>query len=117
MFSLVSGFYQYLFRKPEYKILTVGLDGAGKTTLLERMKKQEGQKSLAINKIPPTVGLNIGRIERRRGEFIFWDVGGQSVLRKIWDKYFNEANCIVFVIDGTDPIRFEEVSETLARIY
>ena len=38
MFSLLSGFYEYIFSKPVYKILMVGLDGAGKTTLLEHIK-------------------------------------------------------------------------------
>jgi hypothetical protein len=31
MFSLATGFYRYLFRKPEYYILMCGIDGAGKT--------------------------------------------------------------------------------------
>jgi ADP-ribosylation factor related protein 1 len=64
---------------------------------------------MRIDKIPPTVGLNIAKIERRCGEFTLWDVGGQSVLRKLWDKYYGEADCLIFVIDGADSIRFEEV--------
>ena len=56
-------------------------------------------------------------MEKKNGEFIFWDVGGQNVLRKIWDKYYSECNGVIFVIDGADSIRFEEVSETLAKLY
>lgn len=76
MFSLIHGFYEYITSKPSIKVLLLGLDGAGKTTLLEQIKKLEGQKALSVEKIIPTVGLNIGRIERRTGEFIFWDLGG-----------------------------------------
>ena len=72
---------------------------------------------MKLEKIPPTVGLNIATIEKRNGEFTFWDVGGQLVLRKIWEKYFGECNMIVFVIDGSDPIRFEEVKETIYKLY
>ena len=54
----------------------LGLDNSGKTTLLEQIKRIEGQKALALDKIIPTVGLNIGKMERRTGEFIFWDLGG-----------------------------------------
>ena len=63
------------------------------------------------------MGLNIAKIERRCGEFIFWDVGGQLVLRKIWEKYYGEADCIVFVIDGTDSIRFEEADEVIDKVF
>ena len=57
------------------------------------------------------------KVEKRNGEFIFWDVGGQNVLRKIWDKYYSECNGVIFVIDGSDNIRFEEVEETIKKLY
>ena len=64
-------------KKPTYKVLMVGCDNAGKTTLLEQVKKQEGLKSVKnIQKIPPTIGLNIAKINKSQGEFLFWDVGG-----------------------------------------
>ena len=105
MYSLVTGFYQYMTQKPSYKVLIVGLDGSGKTSFLEQVKAIEGQKSMKLEKIPPTVGLNLAKVEKRRAEFTFWDVGGQMVLRKIWDKYFSECNGLIFMIDGADPAR------------
>ena len=74
-------------------------------------------KSMPLEKIPPTVGLNIARLDKKGGEYVFWDVGGQSVLRKIWNKYFSECNGLVFVIDGADEIRFQEVKETLEDVF
>ena len=38
-------------------------------------------------------------------------------MRKIWNKYFNEATCIVFMIDGADSFRFDEVKNTLDELY
>ena len=66
MFQLLHGFYHYLFDKTQYNILLVGLDGAGKTTLLEQIKKSEGRKSINLDKITPTAGLNITKIESQR---------------------------------------------------
>ena len=117
MYSLVTGLYQYMTKKPSYKILIVGLDGSGKTSFLEQVKAIEGQKSMKLEKIPPTVGLNLAKIEKRRAEFTFWDVGGQMVLRKIWDKYFSECNGLIFMIDGSDADRLKEVKSTVNRLY
>ena len=117
MYTLLSGLYQYMMQKPTYRVLIVGLDGAGKTTFFEQTKAKEGLRSMKLEKIPPTIGLNFAKIERKAGEFTFWDVGGQNVLRKIWDKYYSECNAVIFMIDGCDHIRFEEVSKTLDKMY
>jgi GTPase SAR1 family protein len=37
-----------------------------------------------LDKIVPTIGLNIAKILKSNGEFTIWDLGGQQVLRKIW---------------------------------
>ena len=38
-------------------------------------------------------------------------------MRKIWNKYYSESSCIIFMIDGTDQLRFSEVKETLNDLY
>ena len=70
-----------------------------------------------LEKIPPTIGLNIAKITKRQGEFLFWDVGGQKSLRKIWTKYFVECDGVIFLIDGSDESRFEEVREVIDELY
>ena len=35
-----------------------------------------GQKSMPLAKITSTIGLNIAKLDKHNGEFIFWDVGG-----------------------------------------
>lgn len=67
--------------------------------------------------MPPTIGLNIAKITKYQGEFVFWDVGGQSTLRKIWQKYITEADGIVFVIDGADDSRFDEVRDIIDGLW
>jgi hypothetical protein len=108
MFSLMYGFWKILFRKTEFHILIVGLDHAGKTvraaekpcrghvshprhprwqSLLERLKAIfTGLEPLPPGKIPPTVGLNIGRMQVNRQRLIFWDLGGAKSLRSLWEQ-------------------------------
>lgn len=88
MFSLLYGFWRYLFQKDEYYILILGLDNAGKTTFLEQTKisMNPNYRGLNLMKISCTVGLNIGKIDNNGVILNFWDLGGQSELQCLWDK-------------------------------
>lgn len=109
MFSLISGLWQYLFRRPSLHILIIGLDHAGKTTLLERIKSELGNTTgLPPDRIPPTVGMNLAKIHFRGSQVIFWDLGGQVKVRSLWQKYYQEADAVVYVVDAADLPRIEE---------
>ncbi len=110
---MISGFWQYLFTKPRLNILIVGLDYAGKTTLLEKIKGKYGNlPSIPPEKIPPTIGMNLARIQYRGNAMILWDLGGQLKMRNIWEKYYDDANAIVFVVDSADRGRLDEAKST-----
>lgn len=79
MFSLVYGFIDYLLQKDELRVLLLGLDGAGKTSLLERLKTiYTGTPGLTPDKIRPTVGLNVGRIESATSKVNFQAFDGKK---------------------------------------
>ena len=106
MFSLLYGFWEYIFRKEELRVLIIGLDKAGKTNLLERLKTlYTDTPGLEEDKILPTVGLNVGRLDINKNQLLFWDLGGQPGLRSIWDKYYADSHGIIFVVDSTAPAR------------
>eukprot|EP00042_Codosiga_hollandica_P023429 m.92837 g.92837 ORF g.92837 m.92837 type:complete len:202 (-) comp51179_c0_seq4:262-867(-) len=110
MFSLLSGLYWHMTRKDEFFVLILGLDNAGKTTLLEKFKsvRNTTYRGIPLEKISPTVGMNVGKVELGRTRFIFWDLGGQPDLQNLWDKYYQECHAVVFVIDSADPTRLGE---------
>ena len=115
MFSLIYGFWKFLFKKDEFFVLIVGLDNAGKSTFLEQVKtkfcpnykgnfilifwwlKRERElnlilislplyKGMKLSKVTTTVGLNIGKIECSGVTINFLDLGGQQELQPLWDK-------------------------------
>lgn len=89
MFSLLSGFWQYFFTKPNVHILIIGLDNAGKTTILEKVKSKFSKSpGLPPDRIPPTVGMNLAKIYYKSNQVVMWDLGGQAKMRKIWEKYY-----------------------------
>lgn len=117
MFSLLFGLWRYLFSKAEYHVLILGIDKAGKTTLLERVKAiYSDAEGLPADRIVPTVGLNIGRVEAHKAKLIFWDLGGQLGLRTIWEKYYEEAHAVLYVVDAAGQNRFEDAKGALERI-
>lgn len=121
MISLISGLLKWLFSKNEVHILMLGLDGAGKTTFLEHAKtmlrRRPTSGNIQLDRIPPTVGLNIARLDIDNTRVIIWDLGGQSILRSIWTKYYSEANGLIFVVDScSSPERLAEARETLQSL-
>jgi len=106
-----------VFTKDEFRVLILGVDKAGKTTLLEKLKsmylKGEG---LPPDRVVPTVGLNIGRIEDAKAKLVFWDLGGQVGLRTIWEKYYEEAHAIMYVIDAATASSFEDSKSALEKV-
>eukprot|EP00245_Coleochaete_scutata_P005616 TRINITY_DN19277_c0_g1_i1.p1 TRINITY_DN19277_c0_g1~~TRINITY_DN19277_c0_g1_i1.p1 ORF type:complete len:204 (-),score=44.08 TRINITY_DN19277_c0_g1_i1:123-734(-) len=117
MFSLLFGLWKYLFSKAEFHVLILGVDKAGKTTLLERVKTiYTDFEGLPPDRIVPTVGLNIGRVEAHKAKLIFWDLGGQIGLRTIWEKYFEEAHAVLYVVDSAGQNRFEDVKGALEKV-
>ena len=102
----------------------IGLDYAGKTTLLERLKTKYGKvPGIPPDKIPPTIGMNLARLFYEGMQVIMWDLGGQLKMRSLWEKYYDEAHAIVFLVDATDVQRLEEarlaygMSRAFAAIY
>ncbi|CAH9141257.1 unnamed protein product [Cuscuta epithymum] len=117
MFSLLYGLWEYAFSKTEFHVLILGIDKAGKTTLLEKLKSQFlNIEALPPDRIVPTVGLNIGRVEVSNSKLVFWDLGGQPGLRSIWEKYYEEAHAVLFVVDAACPSRFEDAKSALEKV-
>ncbi|KAA1115915.1 ADP-ribosylation factor protein 3 [Puccinia graminis f. sp. tritici] len=107
MYRLLSGLHAHLTRKEEFNVIILGLDHAGKTTMLEKVKTifSPSQPGLNPSQIAPTVGQNIGRITLSSTYLKFWDLGGSKDIRSIWEKYYEEADAICWVLDSQDRFR------------
>ena len=75
------------------KVLVLGLSKVGKTSIINRLSNNY----FASTK--PTLGVNIMKAVLEQTRFIFYDVGGQKMLRKQWTSTVNNPDAIVFVFD------------------
>ncbi len=62
------------------------------------------------------MGLNIGRVEAHKSKLIFWDLGGQLGLRTIWEKYYEEAHAVLYVVDAATQSRFDDAKSALEKV-
>ncbi|KDQ55798.1 hypothetical protein JAAARDRAFT_330004 [Jaapia argillacea MUCL 33604] len=117
MYHLLKGFHEYLTRKEEFSVIIIGLDGAGKTTLLEKIKTlYTDTPGLPPDKIGPTIGQNMGKITLPSTIIQFWDLGGQSGIRSIWPRYYDDCHAVAYVIDASDRERLSEGWEVFDNV-
>ncbi len=94
----------------EARVLMLGLDNAGKTTILNRLKLGETQTTV------PTIGFNVESVKVEGLNLQIWDVGGQTLIRSLWDRYYKDADAVVFVIDSADRERIPLVKKELGEL-
>jgi len=95
-------------KEKTYKILFTGLDGAGKTSIITALKREFSKIAL----IEPTRGALRSNFKLLGREITEWDLGGQkryliSYLKNP-NKYFDETEIAIYVIDILDTSRIKE---------
>ncbi len=87
-----------------FKIFLFGIDNVGKSSLVRRIVTGQFNDNYFI----PTRKFNIDYFQDDRGVLVFWDMPGQRLFREKWLKGFQESNIIIFMIDISNQLRFEE---------
>ena len=114
MFSLAYGLFQQITDRPVRRVILVGEESSGKSTYLEAAKSVYlGAERLESDKITPTVGLNVAKLTVCSTAVLLWDLGGRKSLRPIWERYLDQAQGMIFVIDSTDLDRLADCKQTL----
>lgn len=99
-------------RDSEPRILILGLDNAGKTTILKKLGEE------ADGKTPegPTQGFNIKTLSLEGRSAKLCDLGGQRALREYWQDYYENTDCLMYVVDSSDQRRLEEAHATFNEV-
>jgi len=94
----------------ELKIVILGLDSAGKTTILNALANSP------VGNETTTQGFNVKTLQHDKFKLSVCDIGGQDTLRDYWANYLQGANALVYVVDSSDRVRFNESFEELKKL-
>ena len=66
--------------------------------------------------VAPTVGFNVEQFAKGSLDFTVFDMSGASKYRNLWEKYYSDAQAIVFVVDTSDKLRMCVVKVSCPRL-
>jgi small GTP-binding protein len=92
------------------RMLMIGLDAAGKTTILYKLHLGE------VITTTPTIGFNVESVTYKNLTTTIWDIGGQDAIRKLWKFYYNNVDCVIYIVDSHDRDRIELAAEELCGV-
>lgn len=103
-FFVISDLSLFVVLMAEVQLLVLGPEGVGKTVMLKRLKTlqnlAQAQQKQELGEAPstvPTIGVNLVTLTHHRKKYTFRELGG--AMGPIWNNYFKEAACLVYVID------------------
>lgn len=102
--SVIRQMLDRLFGKTEYRVLMLGFDSPGRTSALYHMKLGEVVTTI------PTIGFNVESVQFKKADITFWDIGGRDKIRPLWRHYFQNTDCIIFVVNSVEG-QFNEMLE------
>ncbi len=111
--GLLSIIRKQKLRDKEIRCLILGLDNSGKSTIVNKLLPKDEQNN---DGIMPTVGFQIHSLMIKDVTISLWDIGGQRTLRPFWDNYFDKTQAMIWCIDVSLSMRFDETLQELKQL-
>ena len=96
-------------RSKHADITICGLDDAGKTTILKFLETGEFVETT------PTMGVNRETLHLPNLQINVFDLAGQEDFRNMWHNINEKSDGIVFVVDRSNAMRFEEAKNVFQQ--
>lgn len=75
---------------------------------------KSGKKMFPLHLIRPTLGMNLGKVDACGAKVRIMDLSGQIKMRPLWERYYNDINGIVFVVDVSPTCKVSKLMEARA---
>ncbi|XP_031568850.1 ADP-ribosylation factor-like protein 3 [Actinia tenebrosa] len=95
---------------PEKRILVLGLDDAGKSVFLAALAQPDSTTRASTQ---PTEGFNVVCLTTDGLNLNIWEIGGSQKYRDYWPNFIEDCSLLVYIVDASNPSRFEESNKVL----
>lgn len=89
-----------------------------KTNAENQQQKQydvkPGAKIFPLHLIRPTLGMNLAKFETKHAKVRIMDLGGSIKMRNLWERYYNDIQGIIFVVDVSQHASVAKLMESRA---
>lgn len=109
MGETISKVLQKMSSSNPKRLIMAGLDAAGKTTILNKLDLSEVISSVL------KIGYLCGKAENSRLSIAMWDLV-LSNDRPLYDRFYEDAEGIIFVVDSNDRIKINRAREDLQKL-
>ena len=90
-------------------------ENTSKKSFDENIKEKSYNENIKEN-YRPTYGFNAKAFSYNNLNITIYDCGGKSIFRNLWEYYYQNTDGIIFVIDSSDPEKFEESGKELIHM-
>jgi GTPase SAR1 family protein len=66
-----------------------------------------GARMLPLDKVRPTIGMNLAKVNLCGAMCHVWDLGGK--MRELWERYYADADAVIFCLTSWDNTTLEQV--------
>jgi GTP-binding protein SAR1 len=95
----------------KYRLLVFGLENAGKTSLLNIIKDKAFDSKKSV--LPTTQPIHFDELKFGGFRFQAYDFPGGPDVQK-FESYFDAADCVLYVVDSSDPAKFVEAKKQIS---
>ena len=109
LWNKLREWFQYLGTQRRLSIAVIGLQNSGKTTFTNLLVGQDFETDTI-----PTLGINIRETRLpNHTQLRIYDLAGQTRFQKLWERCFQEADLLVYMLDLSDLTNWESAKAKL----
>ena len=73
-----------------------------KSSSVSTTPRKNTRRMMPLERIRPTLGQNLSKLDLCGCQCSLFDLSGTSKMRPLWDRYYDDTDAIIYVVDGAE---------------